>query len=162
MTLRASAFACSAVLLAAPAAVAAPAKDTYSLHVTKGSGAYAGASGQAVVVLHPRGAGKRRKLKLVFRPVSCTSSGACLQLGGTLRGTISLKPGPRIPDTGATHNLRASGRLAPLGQVTLKGTTEGTGFIQRGRIRMRLELTSSHGTLKLAGKSGEVAGFTSP
>jgi hypothetical protein len=68
----------------------------------------------------------------------------------------------RVPDTGTSFTIMASGKLKPLGPVSATGTAQGTGFIARGYASMQLTLTAGNGTVTYQAQAGPVGGFTSP
>jgi hypothetical protein len=65
-------------------------------------------------------------------------------------GTYSHPIGPGFnPDAGNTYSFTGSGRKRSLGSFTMAGDLHGIGFIQSGRFRGYVTLTSSQGTIDL-------------
>jgi len=66
-------------------------------------------------------------------------------LPGAIHGTLTASPG--IPDAGAHFAVNGSGWLLGLGQVSVSGTLQGTGFIAQGHATGQLTLTNAKGTV---------------
>jgi hypothetical protein len=65
-------------------------------------------------------------------------------------GTYSHPIGPGFnPDAGNSYSFTGSGRKRSLGSFTMAGDLLGIGFIQSGRFRGYVTLTSSQGTIDL-------------
>ena len=65
-------------------------------------------------------------------------------------GTFSHPVGPGFnPDAGNVYSFTGSGRKRSLGSFTMAGDLHGIGFIQSGRFRGYVTLTSSQGTIDL-------------
>jgi hypothetical protein len=142
-----------AVLLAVGAGPSAalvgprPAAGTFSGTITSATGRYAGAHGGVVIrdanlVSHASGA-------LVVTGVACHHSRHCLTLSGKPVGSLTLKGHP-IPDTGFTYTVSGSGRVGPLGHVTVSGQIQVPGFVACGHQTMTLTFTGSRGRVKVA------------
>jgi hypothetical protein len=93
--------------------------------------------------------------------VSCGGASHCLELSGTIRGTLSPSP-VHTPDVGHGYLLAGAGSVHPIGRTTARGGVAGTGFIQRGHESLTLTLTGASGSVTLLALSGPVGGFTSP
>jgi hypothetical protein len=139
----------------------APVQDTFTGFISSATGAYAGRRGQFRVYLHPRGSGLTRDVRAVFVSQCAASSQDCTGLDGTVLGTLRGKVG-RVPDVGRDYTLRATGRVNPLGHITVRGAVDGTGFISSGHEAMSLTLKGSSGSVTVEAHSAVVKGFTSP
>jgi hypothetical protein len=140
-----------------------PARDAFSGTIRGATGRYAGHHGQASldIRLGPS-AGQSSKLTVTVYPGRCPAAHVCLDVRGTLTGTF-VPAGPGGPsDVGRQFTLQATGRIAPLGKVSARGTVHGTGFILRGRETMRLTVITRRGKLAIDALSRPVPGFTSP
>jgi hypothetical protein len=103
----------------------------------------------------------QHSLRLTFEGTPCPpGSTSCLALSGVVQG--SATPRRSNPDTGALLRLHGHGLVSPLGQVVLRGTVRGTGFIETGHEVMVLTIASRRGTLWVDAESPSVPGFTSP
>ncbi len=136
-------------------------RNSFQGTVISATGAYAGEGGRAEVTVQTRGGGTRRPVKLAFRSLPCQGSPQCVQLDGTLAGTIEARA-RGVPDTGRVLTVSATGRLTTLGAVTAAGTAHGTGFIARGHELLDLTLINRSGRITLRGISRSVGGFSSP
>lgn len=139
----------------------APARDSFTGTIVSGTGAFSRARGRVRVNLHPRGSGRARQTRVVVIGQCRASSRRCIELSGAVSGMLS-PAGPRLPDVGHGFSLSGTGRVAPLGHVTLRGSVAGTGFIAHGHELMRIRLSSRSGTVTVQGISGPVRGFTTP
>ena len=91
----------------------------------------------------------------------CAGASHCLTLSGTVHGTLAT--GPRsVPDVGHGYVVSGAGLVKPVGQATVRGGVEGTGFIARGQESLTLTLTGGSGSVTVAALSPTVHGFTSP
>jgi hypothetical protein len=79
------------------------------------------------------------------------ASATKIHLTGTAKGSYHLSIAN--PDTGKEFTFLGSGRVAPLGQVTLSGTIRSPGFIANGHSTGSLVLSTPKGsvTLELTG-----------
>jgi hypothetical protein len=147
---------------AAPTATT-PARDAFSGTIRGATGRYAGHHVQASLDIRLRpSAGQSSKLTVTVYPGRCRAGHVCLDVRGTLTGTF-VPAGPAgPPDVGRQFSLHATGRIAPLGKVSVRGTVHGTGFILRGRETMNLTAITRRGKLTIDALSGPVPGFTSP
>jgi hypothetical protein len=137
-------------------------KDHFTGRITAATGALRGRGGQLSVDLNaPPSTAPHRRLALTNHAAGCRNAAHCLELGGTVHGTLSRESG-RIPDVGSSFAVRATGKLRPLGTVSATGTVHGTGFIAQGYEQLRLSVMTPHGTLTITARSGLVPGFTSP
>ncbi|MFL5822406.1 MAG: hypothetical protein ACJ764_03080 [Solirubrobacteraceae bacterium] len=144
-----------------PGSHSTPRRDRFRGSIVSATGKYAGDTGRAAIYLHPRGSGKSRVVRIVFRGSPCGTASQCLDLRGRLVGKL-IRSAQGVPDTGSHYALVASGKLTQLGSVTARGAVQGTGFISHGHERMTITLTNSSGTVKLVAHSPVVKGFTSP
>lgn len=123
-----------------------PAAGTFSGTITSGTGRYAGDQGHVVVrdgglVSHASG-------QLIISGRACHGARYCLALSGSPAGSLKLRGHP-IPDTGFTFTVRGTGRVAPLGQVTVSGLLQVPGFVACGRQTMNLTLSGTRGRVKV-------------
>jgi hypothetical protein len=155
------------VLLSAAGSVAAavaavPAKDSFHGRITRATGRFSSDRAMVAIALHiPRSTDGTRTLRMTLTGPACGTAPHCLALSGTLKGTISARPGT-IPDVGRRYGISVSGTLDRLGHVTATGTVTGVGFIREGHEGLTLDITAARGKLTVAAVSGEVPGFTSP
>jgi hypothetical protein len=148
--------------IALPAAAATPrAADALSGRVVSAQGRWHHDHGRLSVRLVPGSGSATRHLVLRLVGVSCAKQRACVRLQGRLAGTITAVPGTH-PDVGRRFSIAARGQVAPLGAVRASGGVTGTGSIARGRVTMRLTLSTAHGSIAVTASSGLVPGFTSP
>lgn len=151
----------AAVAIGAPARHV-PAKDSFQGRITEATGKFKGDHGSVAIYLHvPRSDAATRKLKLTIAGRGCQGTNQCLMLDGAPTGTITTRPGSN-PDTGKRFTIEASGTVTPMGQTSVSGTGNGTGFLVKGHEQMRLTLTSADGQITVTAHSAEVPGFTSP
>jgi len=133
-------------------------RTTFHGHISAGTGALGHAHGQVTVVTDSSGSGQSVRVTLTLR---CRRGGGGTCLRGRAAGTATARRN-RIPDTGSTFDLRASGRVAPLGQVSATGSATGTGFIRTGRFTLHLALTGHGSSVTVDARSGPERGFSSP
>jgi hypothetical protein len=147
----------------APSARDIPARDSFTGTITAGTGRYVHRRGTTAIYLH---LGSRsttvRSLDLALRGRACKQAPRCLRLSGTVSGVLMLVSRHLPADIGRGFSVRAGGSVAPLGQVTLRGTGHGSGFIARGREQLRIVLKGANGTLTILAHSTRVRAFTSP
>jgi hypothetical protein len=140
-----------------------PARDSFSGRLRAGSGRYAHAHGSTSVYLRFRSStGQTRIMTATIRGIRCRSVRQCLDLRGTLTGTVAAATQRGPTDVGHGFTLRATGRIVPLGEVAASGHVHGTGFIRWGRETMQLILRAHRGKLTIDAQSRLVPGFTSP
>lgn len=139
----------------------APAQDSFTGAILAGIGAYSGAHGRVKIDLHPRGSGQARPTRVVVIGHCGPASQHCTELNGAITGTLT-PAAPRVPDAGRGFNLAGTGRVSPLGHVTLRGSVSGTGFISHGHELMKITLSSRSGSVTVQAVSGPVNGFTTP
>src|SRR4051812_43295147 len=84
-------------------------------------------------------------LRPVFGAALVSHAAHDIGLPGAIHGTLTAQPG--IPDTGAHYAVSGSGWLLGLGQVSVTGSLQGTGFIAQGHASGQLTLTNSKGTV---------------
>lgn len=135
---------------------AAP-NDSFNGHIVAGTSRYAGKHAPVTVRIYRAGS---RKATFVFTGKSCRGSRHCLDLEGTLHGTLTRVPSN--PDVGKGYAVRAHGRLDPLGKTKATGTVGGPGNIRYGHEEIQLVLKASHGTVTVRAFSRLVPGFSSP
>lgn len=161
--------ACAGLLVIAGTAVAlgalrakVPAKDSFSGRITAATGKFEFDRANVAVELAVAHSGyANRRLTLALRSPRCGNAKHCVQLTGTLKGTLTTEP-QKVPDVGSSFTVRAGGTIKTLGRVSATGSVHGTGFIYRGKETMRLRLDAHGGTITLDARSGLVPGFTSP
>jgi hypothetical protein len=129
--------------------------------IASGRGSFSGAKGRLTIYLHPRGSGKARSVRVVIQGHCRAAAQGCTQLDGELSGRLSSSRGGP-PDTGREYLLTGTGRIGPLGQVTVRGEVAGAGFIAHGHELMKMTLSSSSGGVTVEARSGPVKGFTKP
>jgi hypothetical protein len=135
-----------------------PIRDSFRGHVKTATRSLSHDQGAVGIDLAHLGS---NRIRLTFRGRGCGATNHCLQPSGTLTGTM-MQASHRVPDTGTSFAIKASGKLKPLGHVSATGTAQGTGFIARGYTSMQLTLTAGHGTVTYEAQAGPVGGFTSP
>jgi hypothetical protein len=146
----------------AHAAASVPARDSFRGRITVAAGPHRGDHGSVSIAAVPGASGSNvRRLTITVRGGRCGSSTACVQLRGTLTGTIERLRG-QLPDVGQSFQIKASGALRPFGMSTSRGSVHGTGFILRGREQMSLTFVSGAAKITLSAQSRVVRGFTSP
>ena len=69
-------------------------------------------------------------LRPVFGAALVSHAAHDIGLPGAIHGTLTARPG--MPDTGAHYTVSGSGWLLGLGQVSVTGSLQGTGFIAQG------------------------------
>ena len=155
------------VLLGAAATVAlaagsqVPAKDSFRGTLSSGGGSFRGDNGYALLQVSPgQSTTGTRSATLKFSGRPCHHFQACVQLRGTLTGTLTRES--TIPDVGQSFAVSVHGRIKPLGRVSATGQIHGTGFIMNGHETLTLVLSNSRGSLQLQAQSPQVPGFTSP
>lgn len=171
----------AAALLAPPALppagaahASATAKSTpFSGRIISGTGRYANLRGTVSLVLLAStkapvatSSGTTYLFTLTLSGPSCASHPVaaphrCAALSGRLTGSATSGP-RRVPDVGTTYALTAGGAVKPLGRVSATGTTQGLGFIARGRIPLRLRLRNAAGGVTITAQGPLVPGFSSP
>jgi hypothetical protein len=140
----------------------AAAKDSFRGRITHATGRFASESGAVAIYIHAgRSQGATRPVDLTIVPRRCQTAQECLMLRGAPTGTLTTKRASN-PDGPKTFTIQASGTVRPVGQSSVTGSGTGTGFLAKGRERMRLTLTSAHGEITIDARSAEVPGFTSP
>jgi hypothetical protein len=143
----------------AGAATSRPA-DSLAGHVTSAQGRWRNDRDRMSVHLTPGRGGGTRHLVIGLAGRSCAAHTACVDLRGTLTGTITARVS--APDVGRAFSIAARGLVAPLGAVRASGIVTGTGMIARGRVTLRLTLRGAHGSVAVMASSGLVPSFTSP
>ena len=138
-----------------------PARDSFQGSIRSATGTYSGDTGRAHIYLHPTGAGPRRSVTVTFAGLPCRGANHCVELSGTLTGTIAAGPG-HIPDVGHAYVLSGAGSIHPLGRARGRGAVQGTGFIARGEESLSITVTGASGSVTLDATSPPVHGFTSP
>src|SRR5947209_15971527 len=116
----------AAAALMAPSALAVSA-NRFSGAITSATGAYAGDHGR--VTIDASGLLARDAGPLAITGPSCGGARHCLALTGRPHATLTLIGRP-LPDAGRTLRVRGSGRVNPLGAVTIRGTLRLPGFIR--------------------------------
>jgi hypothetical protein len=150
----------TALALAASSGAVAP-KDSFRGRVTAGSGRFRSDNGQTSIKVHVAQSNTGTRLvTLIIGYRRCATAARCLQLSGTLRGTLTQSHS--IPDAGASFALSASGKVRPLGHVSAIGQVHGTGFVMHGRETMTVQLADSRGQVTVQAQSPQVPAFTSP
>jgi hypothetical protein len=153
--------AAAAAVSASASGVPVPPKDSFHGTITGATGSLRNDAGRvAIKVLTGTSTGSTESVRLKLSGRRCSSTAHCLQLTGTVSGTMTRQSS--IPDVGAAFSLSASGKVAPLGHVSVSGQVHGTGFIAHGHESMTLRLSGAGGTVKVTAQSGLVPGFTSP
>ena len=139
----------------------APARDSFQGSIRSATGTYSGDTGRASIYLHPTGAGPRRSVTVTFAGLPCQGATHCVELSGTLTGTLAAGPG-HMPDVGHGYVLSGAGAIHPLGRARCRGAVQGTGFIARGEESLSITVTGASGSVTLDATSPPVHGFTSP
>jgi predicted phage tail protein len=81
-------------------------------------------------------------------------------LAGQGQGTYTVQD--TVPDIGVTYILQGVANLAELGDVTVKGSVTGTGFIAFGHASGALTFTNDRGTVTVQLQGPAQAGFSFP
>jgi hypothetical protein len=139
-----------------------PARDAFNGRISTATGLFRNDHGRATADLRvPRSGAVTRRLTVTIHGRLCDKSKHCVRLTGQLKGTITAVP-HTLADTGARFTIRARGTITHLGQVRMRGSVNGTGFVYRGRESMHLTLITGEGRIALDTHSHLVRGFTSP
>jgi hypothetical protein len=138
----------------------ARADDAFAGRIVQATGRAARARGAVTVHLRPAAGGAVRPATVVVTGAPCRGRPRCLQLQGTLRGTLTAVRS--LPDVGRRFALAARGSLAALGTVSATGTLAAPGNIRAGVETLTLSMRGHAATLMLVARSGAVPGFTGP
>jgi hypothetical protein len=121
-----------------------------------------GTRGEVEVDLAPQRSNRvKRRLTFTFRGARCAKRAHCVRLSGVLHGTL-IANRHQIPDVGESFAVHASGRLQPIGRVSVTGSVGGTGNILRGYESLRLSVRADHGSIVIGARSGQVPGDSAP
>jgi hypothetical protein len=134
--------------------------------VVSATGHYASLRGSVRLVARSHAAASGTAFTLALtgppcRPRSAPASTRCVSLAGRVTGTARAQP-RRPADVGTQLALTGTGRVTPLGMVSVTGTAAGPGFIARGRPALTLSLRTSAGRLTITAQGPLVPGFTPP
>lgn len=131
----------------------APLPQEFHFSVVSATGAYQGLqmTGSVDLAQHPDGS-----FKMTFESVKFHDAKA---LAGKGHGDFTV--GNPQPDVGTLYRLNGSASVGLLGQVTISGSVQTTGFIHVGHATGELTLTNGQGTVTLRLTGPEQPGFAS-
>jgi hypothetical protein len=125
-----------------------PASEFYYGSIVGATGRYAQDHGN--VSIGDAGTGLRDRL--IMSPRACHPSRRCLSLAGYATVTYTVQGHP-IPDTGAIETIRGSGRVTPLGRVSVSGELHVPGNAACLRRSIAITLASAQGNVSLTART---------